>query len=82
MGLSSFPNIFTEFMQFLIWAMNQDRPDLYYKQVDADLINLENFINEADVTKRRSTPTSAGISLVDIMLKRKPGNSFLTLKRF
>ena len=35
--------------------MKQDRPDLYYKEVDADLINLDDFINEAHVTKRGST---------------------------
>ena len=51
MGLSSSPNIFTEFMHFPIWAMKQDRPDLYYKEVNKDLINLDNFIKEADVTK-------------------------------
>ena len=55
MGLSSSPNIFTEFMHFPIWAMKQDRPDLYYKEVDESLINIDNFIKDADVIKRGST---------------------------
>ena len=55
MGLSSSPNIFTEFMHFPIWAMKQDRPDLYYKEVHESVINLDNFIKNADVTKRGST---------------------------
>ena len=55
MGLSSSPNIFTEFMHFPIWAMKQDRPDLYYKEVDESLINLDNFIKDADVVKEGST---------------------------
>ena len=55
MGLSSSPNIFTEFMHFPIWAIKQDRPDLYYKKVDEALINLNNFMKDADVEKRGST---------------------------
>ena len=55
MGLSSSPNIFTEFMHFPIWAMKYDRPDLYYKKVDESLINLDNFIKDADITKSGST---------------------------
>ena len=55
MGLSSSPNIFTEFMHFPIWAIKQDRPDLYYKEVDASLINLNNFIDESDVYKTGSS---------------------------
>ena len=46
MGLSSSPNIFTEFMHFTIWAMKQGRPDLYYKEVDERLINVDNFIKD------------------------------------
>ena len=59
MGLSSSPNIFTEFMHFPIWAIKQDRPDLYYKEVDNDLINLNNFIKEADIHRNESTTTLA-----------------------
>ena len=55
MGLSSSPNIFTEFMHFPIWAMKYDRLDLYYKKVDENLINLDNFIKDADITKSGST---------------------------
>ena len=55
MGLSSSPNIFTEFMHFPIWATKQDTPDLYYKEVDESLINLNNFIKNADVIKEGST---------------------------
>ena len=61
MGLSSSPNIFTEFMHFPIWAMKQDRPDLYYKEVDESLINLHNFIKDADVIKNESTAKLATI---------------------
>ena len=50
MGLSSSPNIFTEFMHFPIWAIKNDRPDLYYKLIDNKLINREDFIKEADIT--------------------------------
>ena len=55
MGLSSSPNIFTDFMHFPIWAIKQDRPDLYYKEVDNDLIDLNNFIKEADIYKNESS---------------------------
>ena len=51
MGLSSSPNIFTEFMHFPIWAIKQDRPDLYYKIVNGHTLNRDNFIKEADITK-------------------------------
>ena len=35
--------------------MKQDRPDLYYKEVNESLINLDNFIKDADIMKRGST---------------------------
>ena len=48
-GLSTSPNIFTEFMHLPVWAMKQDRPDLHYKEVDEFLINIYNFTKGADV---------------------------------
>ena len=42
-------------MHFPIYAMKQDRPDLYYKEVDESLTNLNDFIKDADVNKRNST---------------------------
>ena len=51
MGLSSSPNIFTEFMHFPIWAIKQDRPDLYYRTIDGSTFNRNNFIKEADIAK-------------------------------
>ena len=59
MGLSSSPKIFTEFMKFPIWAIKMDRPDLYYVAVDPSLINLENFITDADVYKTESSAVLA-----------------------
>ena len=54
MVLSSSPKIFTNFMKFPIWAIKMDRPDLYYISVDPTLINLDNFISDADVYKSES----------------------------
>ena len=59
MGLSSSPKIFTDFMSFPIWAIKMDRPDLYYVSVDPSLINVNNFINNADVYKTESHATLA-----------------------
>ena len=55
MSLSSSPNVFTEFMHFSIWALKRDRSDLQYEEVDESLINLDNFIKQADVYERGST---------------------------
>ena len=38
--------------------MKQDRPDLYHKEVDESIINLNNFIKDADVIKKGSTAIS------------------------
>ena len=51
MGLSSSPKIFTDFMNFPIWAIKNDRPDLYYIIVDPNLIDKKDFIKNADVHK-------------------------------
>ena len=53
-GSFSSPNIFTELILFVIWALKQDIPDLYCKEVEESLINLDAFIKEAEV-KREST---------------------------
>ena len=34
--------------------MKQERPDLYYEEVDEIIINFNNFIKDADVIKERS----------------------------
>ena len=54
MKSSSFPNIFTDFMHFLILAMKQEGHDLYYKEVLESMINLKNFIKDANVIKEGS----------------------------
>ena len=54
MRLSSSLNVFIEFMHFSIWTIKQDRLELYNKEIDESLINVDNFINDADVVKRRS----------------------------
>ena len=51
MGLSSSPKIFTDFMNFPIWAIKNDRPDLYFITVDPSLINTKDFIKNADIRK-------------------------------
>ena len=50
-----FPKHFYGFHAFLIWDMKQDGPDLHYKEVDESIINLNNFIKDADVIKDGST---------------------------
>ena len=59
MGSSSSLRIFTEFMRFPTCAIKLDRPDLYYVNIDPDLINLDNFISDADVCKSTSSATLA-----------------------
>ena len=59
MGLSSSPNIFTNFMKFPIWAIKADKPDLYYIMVDPSLIDTNNFITDADVSKSQSSAVLA-----------------------
>ena len=54
MGLSSSPRVFTEFTKFTIWAIKMDRPDLKFVNIDTSLINVENFISNADVYKTES----------------------------
>ena len=61
MGLSSSPKIFTDFMNFPIWAIKMDRPDLYYVMVDPELINLDSFIANADVYKTDSFAVLASL---------------------
>ena len=55
MGLSSSPKIFTDFMNFPLWAIKNDRPDLYYITVDPTLISTKDFIKNADIHKVDST---------------------------
>ena len=50
MGLSSAPRIFTEFMHFPIWAIKNDRKDLYYIDIDANNINKSHFNKDSDIT--------------------------------
>ena len=54
MSLSSSSSIFTEFMQFPIWAMKKKRFESYYKEVDESMTNLNDFIKDADIIKKGS----------------------------
>ena len=75
-------------MHFSIWTMKQDRPDLYYKEIDESIINLNDFIKDADVIKEGSTAILAILFYYlddtlrgDILLRIKPGNSFQIPKK-
>ena len=62
-----------EIMHVLIWTMKQDRPDLHYKDVDEGMINLNDFVKDADVIKRRSTAILATLFYyLDDILGRHP----------
>ena len=54
MGLSSSPKIFTDFMKFPIWAIKNDRKDLYYIKVDPSTIDTNNFRKDSDITCNQS----------------------------
>lgn len=50
MGLSSSPNIFTEFMHFPIWAAKHDKTDLYFIYISSSAVNMDCFGSNADIT--------------------------------
>ena len=49
MGLSSSPHIFTEFMHFPLWAIKNDKPELYYINIPSNNFNPNNFRNDSDI---------------------------------
>lgn len=49
MGLTSSPNIFTEFMFFAIWAVKKDDPDLYYVDIPIDKVEFLHFRQDSDI---------------------------------
>lgn len=65
MGLASSPFIFSEFMYMTLWAIKNDKPELYFKKVlnsnlihsfnydfvkkDLEAVNPKNFSNNSDV---------------------------------
>ena len=57
MGASTSPRLFTEFMAFPLWAIKQDRPDLYYEDVEdrPDGLKPEHFRNDSDLTFNTET---------------------------
>ena len=55
MGLSSSPNIFTEFMHFPIWAIKNDEPDNYYITVRSDALDLKNFRADSDIVQLKES---------------------------
>ena len=59
MGLSSSPKIFTDFMNFPVWAIKNNKPDIYYVSVPTNTIDLNNFISNADVKSSRGITTIA-----------------------
>lgn len=49
MGLASSPKIFTEFMHFPLWAIANDRPDLYFVTVDAASVDVSAFRDQSSI---------------------------------
>ena len=65
MGLTSSPNIFTEFMHFPLWAIANndnlvDEPweddSLYYLTVDSRIVDTNNFRKASDLSRISDTP--------------------------
>ena len=50
MGLSSSPNIFTEFMHFPLWAIKNSKKNIFFTKVPRSSIDLNNFRKESDIT--------------------------------
>ena len=51
MGLSSSPKIFTDFMHFPIWAIKNNKPDIYYTWVHPDNICINDCTADSDIVK-------------------------------
>ena len=72
MGLSSSPNLFTEFMHFPLWAVaNHEGPEemsddesLYYLTIDSRIVDISHFREAADLTQIGSSPFYR-MSLID-----------------
>lgn len=72
MGLSSSPNLFTEFMHFPLWAVaNHAGPEemcsdesLYYLTIDSRIIDISHFREASDLTQIDNTPFYR-MSLID-----------------
>ena len=66
MGLTSSPNLFTEFMHFPLWAIThhkglKEKPwfeddSLYYIEIDSRIIDISHFREAADLTQIGDTP--------------------------
>lgn len=67
MGLAASPRIFTEFMHFPMWAIKNDRPDLYFMQRDCSKIDIRNFRKQADI-HWNPAHNSYKIAMIDIYM--------------
>ncbi len=65
MGLASSPRIFTEFMHFPVWAIKNDKPELYYKYIDAPKIASYVYRKDADISFDENTQQFK-VALIDI----------------
>ena len=51
MGLSSSPRIFTDYMHFPIWAIRNDRPELYQITAPASTLHHHHFRSDSDIQR-------------------------------
>ena len=55
MGLSTSPRIFSDFMHFPLWAIRNDRPEIYFATVPVENVNLAHFRKDSDIHYDKST---------------------------